>query len=92
MLLALLSETAVAMSRYEMQPRKETKIRNGKRVEMDVRPSTESMVWSLGQLTVTRIIIKGRRKEAHFSNWDDVSREVFSNIRADLGFDQLVFA
>ena len=91
MLLALLSETAVAMSRYEMQPRRKTKNKGGKKIEVDVRPSTESMVWSLSQLTVTRIIIKGRRREAHFSNWDGISREVFSNIRADLGFNRLIF-
>ena len=82
----------MAMSRYEMKPRKETKIREGKKVEVDVKPSTESMVWSLGQLTVTRIIVKGRRKEAHFSNWDDISREVFSNIRVESGLNRLVFA
>ena len=92
MLLALLSETAVAMSRYEMKPRIEIKNKDGKKVETEVRPSTESMVWSLGQLTVTRIIVKGKRTEAHFSNWNDISREVFNNIRAESGFNRFVFA
>ena len=76
MLLVLLSETTVVMSRYEMQSKKEAKIKDGGKTEADVRLSTESMVWLLSQLTVTRIIMKGRRKEAHFSNRDDISREV----------------
>jgi len=83
MMLALLSETVMAMARYEMKPRKTTMIRNGRKAECDTRPSTESMVWFLGHLTVTRIIERSRRKEAHFSNWDDISREVFDNIRSD---------
>lgn len=52
MMLALLSETAVAIARYEMRPKKETKMKDGKVVTKDVRPSTESMVWSLGHLTL----------------------------------------
>lgn len=85
MMLALLSETAIAMARYELKPRLETKMEKGKLERKEVRPSTESMVWSLSHLTVTRIIRKGLRKEAHYSNWDLISIEVFSNIRAELG-------
>lgn len=81
MMLALLSETAVAMARYEMQPR--TKVVCGK--EMDEgRPSTESMVWSLSHLTVTRIIGKTGRGRPVYSNWDAISMEVFGNIRDEL--------
>ena len=85
MMLALLSETAVAMARYELKPRISKKTIDGKIVESEVRPSTESMVWSLGHLTLTRLVEKGKRKAAHFSNWDAISREVFSNIRSELG-------
>ena len=91
MMLALLSETAVAMARYEMEPKKEQKMKDGRIVSKDVRPSTESMVWSLGHLTLTRIVSKGRRKEAYFSNWDEISREVFGNIRTEIGCRSLVF-
>lgn len=91
MMLALLSETAVAMARYEIKPRKEPKSKDGRTIVKDVRPSTESMVWSLGHLTLTRIVSKGRRKEAYFSNWNEISREVFANIRAEIGCKAPVF-
>jgi transposase len=91
MMLALLSETVVAMDRYEIKPRKEPKSKDGKVTMKDVRPSTESMVWSLGHLTLTRIVSKGKRKEAYFSNWDSISREVFANIRAEIGCGAPVF-
>ena len=80
MMLALLSEVAVAMARYELEPKKETKLEKGVLETREVRPSTESMVWSLGHLTVTRIVVGGRRREAHYSNWDAVSRAVFGNM------------
>jgi len=83
MMLALLSETAIAMARYELKPRVETRMEKGRMETHEVRPSTESMVWSLGHLTVTRIVRQGLRKEAHYSNWDPISREVFSNIRSE---------
>lgn len=84
MMLALLSETAIAMARYEMGTRTELVEKDGKRVERETRPSTESMVWSLSHLTVTRLVENGRRKQAYFSNWNAVSMEVFSNIRSDV--------
>ncbi len=80
-MLALLSETAIAMARYEMKPKKETERTESKPTESDSRPSTESMVWSLSHLTLTRLIEKGRRKMAIISNWDSISTEVFANIR-----------
>jgi len=84
MILALLSETAMAMARYELgKDRTETEGSNDMAVA-DPRPSTESMVWSLGQLTVCRIVEKGKRKHAVHSNWDTISRAVFANIRGDL--------
>ena len=83
MLLALLAETAIAMAGYEMETRKETKV--GKEVRTECRHSTESMVWSLDHSTVTRSIERGKTKKAHSSNWDPISKEVFSNIAADIG-------
>ena len=73
------------MARYEIEHERVAIVKNGKKREHEVRPSTESMVWSLSNLTVTRLIVDGRRKKAHFSNWDEISRKVFANIRADLG-------
>ncbi|WP_400210842.1 hypothetical protein [Candidatus Methanarcanum hacksteinii] len=64
---------------------------DGRTIVKDVRPLTESMVWSLGHLTLTRIVSKGKRKEAYFSNWDGISREVFANIRAEIGCKAPVF-
>ncbi|MCQ2079787.1 MAG: hypothetical protein MJZ38_07025 [archaeon] len=84
-MLALLSENAIAMARYELKPRFETKMEKGKLERKGVRLSTESMVWSLSHLTITRIIRKGLRKKAHYSNWDPISIEVFNNIHAELG-------
>lgn len=34
-------------------------------------------------LTLTRMIEKGRRKQAVCSNWNPISREIFGNIRSD---------
>ena len=85
MLLALLSETAMAMARYELETCPKEIFRNGRKAVAESRPSTESMVWSLSQLTVCRIVEKGRRKQAIYSNWDSISKAVFSNIRG--GFE-----
>lgn len=92
MMLALLSETAVAMARYEMEPTTAVKMKGGRRIPMTSRPSTESMVWSLGHLTVTRTIVNGRRKGTVFSNWDPISSEVFCNIKAELEGNRAVSA
>ncbi|MBO4568460.1 MAG: hypothetical protein J5674_00510, partial [Candidatus Methanomethylophilaceae archaeon] len=54
----------------------------GRRRTSVEKPCTESIVWSLGHLTVTRIVEKGVRKKAVFSNWDPISKEVFANIGA----------
>ena len=83
MLLALLSETTMAIARYRMEPRKHIKDSGGRRIEQDSRPSTESVVWSLSHLTICRVIENKVRKKAVFSNWDGISREVFARIRAD---------
>lgn len=84
-MLALLAETAIAMAGYEMKTRKETKVRKGRGYGRGCRHPTESMVWLLGHSTVTRSIEKGKAKKAHSSNWDPISKEVFSNIAADIG-------
>ena len=83
MILALLAETAMAMAGYEIHEQPEEAVRRGRKAAADARPCTESMVWSLSQLTVCRIVEKGRRKQAVYSNWDAISRAVFSNIRDD---------
>jgi transposase len=79
--LALLSEAAMAMARYELEPKPVTTTKKGKKVIVERRPATDSMVWSLTQLTVCRIVEKGRRKGAVYSNWNPVARGVFDNIR-----------
>lgn len=84
MMLALLSETAIAMARYEVEGKTKTVEERGRRRTVTEKPNTESIVWSLGHLTLTRIIDKGRRKQAVYSNWNQISREIFSHIRADI--------
>ena len=85
MLLALLAETTIAMAGYEMETRKETEVRKGRGYGRECRHPTESMVWSLDHSTVTRSIEKGKARKAHPSNRDPTSKEVFSNIAADIG-------
>ena len=82
MLLALLSEVAVAMARYEMKGVRKTVTERGRRRTSVEKPCTESIVWSLSHLTVTRIVEKGVRKKAVFSNWNPISEEIFANIGA----------
>jgi transposase len=84
MVLALLSETVIAMARYELGPRTESRMKNGKITIENTKPSTESMVWSLSHLTVSRVIENGCGKEAVYSNWNAISSEVFGNIRSDI--------
>ena len=84
-LLALLAETTIAMAGYEMEAREETEVRNDRGYGRECRHPTGFMVWSLDHSTVTRSIEKGRVKKAHSSNWDPMSKEVFSNIAADTG-------
>ena len=87
MMLALLSETAIAMARYEAEGKTKTVEERGRRRTVTEKPNTESIVWSLGHLTLTRIIDKGRRKQAVYSNWNQISREIFGNIRTDIEKD-----
>ena len=82
---ALLAETTIAMAGYEMEAREETNVRKGRGYGRECRHPIESMVWSLGHSTVTCSIEKGKAKKAHSSNWDPISKEVFSNIAADIG-------
>ncbi len=56
MILALLSETTIAMARYELGKDRTEIDSNSSKVAVDPRPSTESMVWSLGRLTVCHIV------------------------------------
>ena len=92
MLSALLAETAIAIAAYEMETRKETNVRKGRGYGRGCRHSTESMIWSLSHLTVTRSIEKGKARKAHPSNRDPTSKEVFSNIAADIGSRRVVLA
>lgn len=82
MLLALLSEVAIALARYEMKGVRKTVTERGRRRTSVEKPCTESIVWSLSHLTVTRIVERGVRKKAVFSNWDPISEEIFANIGA----------
>jgi len=84
MILALLSETTIVMARYELREDRMETGGNGDMVVADFRPSTESMFWSSGQLTVCRIVEKDKRKHAVHSNWDAVFRDVFADIRGDI--------
>ena len=81
MILALLSETA--MARYEMKGKEKTVEERGRRKTFTEKPNTESIVWSLGHLTLTRLIEDGERKQEIYSNWNPISREIFDNIRTD---------
>jgi hypothetical protein len=83
MVLALLSEMAIAMAKYELEPKIVNKMKAGKRIAASARPSTESVVWSLGHLTVSRTVENGRVKGALYSNWNPVSNAIFDNIRND---------
>ena len=85
MLSALLAETAIAMAGYEMETRKETNVRKGRGYGRGCRHPTGSMVWSLSHSTVTRSIEEGKARKAHSSNRGPKSKEVFSNIAADIG-------
>lgn len=92
MMLALLSETSIAMARYEMEGNTKTIEEKGRRKTVTEKPNTESIVWSLGHLTLTRIIDRGRRKQPIFSNWNPISREIFGNILSDPYGNQAVIA
>ena len=64
MLLALLSEVAIALARYVMKGARKTVTEHGRRRTSVEKPCTEFMVWSLSHLTVTGIIERGVRKKA----------------------------
>ncbi len=38
----------------------------------------------MGHLTLTGMMENGNRKEAIYSNWNPVSKEIFGNMRADI--------
>lgn len=57
MILALLSETTIAMARYEMKGTQKTIMERGRTKDVVEKPNTESIVWSLGHLTLTRMIV-----------------------------------
>jgi hypothetical protein len=81
-LLALLSEVAIALARYEMKGARKIVAESGRRRTSVEKSCTESIVWSLSHLTVTRIVERGVRKKAVFSNWGSISEEFFANIGA----------
>ena len=83
-------KTTIAMAGYGMDTRKETKV--GKGVRTECRHSTGFMVWSLGHSTVTCSIEEGKARKAHSSNRDPISRDIFSNIAADIGSRRVVSA
>ena len=58
-------------------------MKKGKMTVTERKPSTGTIVWSLTQLTVCRIVESGRRKGAVYSNWNSTAREVFANIRSN---------
>ncbi len=80
----ILSETAIVIARYEMEGKTKTVEERGRRKTVIEKSNTESIVWSLGHLTLTGIIEGERRKWAIYSDWNPLSREIFGNIRADL--------
>ena len=82
---ALLAETTIAMAGYEMEAREETEVRNDRGYGRECRHPTGSTEWPLSHSTVTRSIEKEKAKKAHSSNRGPISKEVFSNIAADIG-------
>ena len=90
MMLALLSETAMATTGYKMKEKERAVEQRGRRKTVYEKPNTESIVWSLGHLTLTRVIGDGRRKQAIYSNRNRISREIFDNIRADIGGKRMI--
>ena len=65
MLLALLSEVAIAMARHGMKGVQKTAIERGRRRTSVEKPCTEPIMWSLSHLTVTRIVEKGVARRRH---------------------------
>lgn len=57
MILALLSETTITMARYEMKGTQKTITERGRTKDVVKKSNTESIVWSLGHLTLTRMIV-----------------------------------
>ena len=92
MLLALLAETVIAMAGYEMEAREETEVRNDRGYGRECRHPTGFMVWSLSHSTVTNSIEKGKAKKTHSSNRGPISKEVSSDIAADIGRRGVVLA
>ncbi|MDR1405563.1 MAG: hypothetical protein LBJ20_08380 [Candidatus Methanoplasma sp.] len=84
MILALLSETAVAMAGYELESEAVSRMDSGETAKENRHPSAESIVWSLGHLTLCRIVEEGKRKSSVYSNWNLISERIFANIRSDL--------
>ncbi len=76
----------------EMEGTEKETIDRGRRKTTIGKPNTETIVWSLGHLTLTRIIDRGRRKQPIFSKWNLISREIFGNILSDPYGNQAVLA
>ena len=91
-MLALLAKTAIEMAGYDMETRREAKVKKGRRYEREHHHPTGSMLWSPSHSTVTRSIEKGKAKKTHSSNWDPIPKVVFSNIAADIGRRRVVSA
>ena len=92
MLLALLAENSHRNGRIRDGNEEGNQGRKGRGYGRECRHPIESMVWSLDHSTVTRSIEKGKAKKAHSSNRDPTSKEVFSNIAADIGRRGVVLA
>lgn len=82
MVLALLSEAAIAMARCSLEGRKVTEVDgDGKKHTRTVKPSTESIVVSLTHLTLTWFREGKGAYRMVISNWNPISTEVFDHIR-----------
>ena len=81
MVLALLSEAAIAMARYCMEGDRVTMIdEDGNEYEHTTKPSTESIVNALTHLTLTHFRDGHGPYRTVTSNWGPISREIMGHI------------
>ena len=85
-----LSETVITMARYEMKCMESTVEEKGRRQTVTEKHYTETNVWALGYLTLTRIIEKERRKQVVHSNWNLISGMIFDNMGSGFVINQSV--
>ena len=80
MVLALLSEAAAGMAKYELEERSEMRRKGGRTIEVTTKPATVSIVRSLGHLTATVVCGKYGRVRRFIINWEPLSERIMSNI------------